>query len=225
MRRGRRRHSMPLVDGTSVPSMRTASRSAARDRLERRLDDVVRVLAPHAHDVQRAHRRHGEPAPELLAQLRIERRVAEDLLAGERRRRSAGTAGPTGRARPRSSASSSGTATDANRRTPALSPSASRTTSPSRMPVSSTVWCASISRSPLASIARSNPRVLAQLRQHVVEERQTRSTRDCGRCRRGRGRWRSRSPSSSACASPCESCEDLLQRRQETIVFCAGCRS
>ena len=39
----------------------------------------------------------GEGPPELLDQLRIERRVAEDLLAGERRPRRRGTGGPTGR--------------------------------------------------------------------------------------------------------------------------------
>ena len=39
------------------------------------------------------------------------------------------------------------------------------------MPTSSTVWCRSTSRSPVASIAQVEPAVLAELLEHVVEER------------------------------------------------------
>ena len=45
----------------------------------------------------------------------------------------------------------------AKRRTPALSPSASRNTSPSTMAVSSTVWWLSTWRSPVAFTVRSKP--------------------------------------------------------------------
>ena len=44
---------------------------------------MVGVAAPAHHDVQRDRGRGGEGPPELLGQLRIEGRIAEDLLSGE----------------------------------------------------------------------------------------------------------------------------------------------
>ena len=53
------------------------------------------------------------------------------------------------------SVSSIGIHASPNRRMPFLSPSASRSAWPSTMAVSSTVWCPSISTSPLARTVRS----------------------------------------------------------------------
>ena len=53
------------------------------------------------------------------------------------------------------SASSSGTVASAKRRMPRLSPSACLSASPNTIAVSSTVWCASMSVSPVARIVRS----------------------------------------------------------------------
>ena len=53
---------------------------------------------------------------------------------------------------------------------PLLSPSASFSASPIARPTSSTVWCASISRSPFASTIEIEPGVTAELVEHVVEE-------------------------------------------------------
>src|SRR5437868_5201699 len=50
--------------------------------LERRLQDVVRVLAAAHPQVQRDRRRRDERAPELLGQLRVERRGAQRLRGG-----------------------------------------------------------------------------------------------------------------------------------------------
>src|SRR4029079_14646596 len=50
---------------------------------ERRLDDVVGVAAPDQLDVQRVAGFVGEGPRELLDELRIERRIAQDLLARE----------------------------------------------------------------------------------------------------------------------------------------------
>ena len=55
---------------------------------------------------------------------------------------------------------------------PALSPSACASASPSAMPTSSTVWWASTSRSPSAFDREVEAAVLAELAEHVVEERQ-----------------------------------------------------
>ena len=54
---------------------------------------------------------------------------------------------------------------------PLLSPSASATAAPRTMPTSSTVWWASISRSPSARIVEIHEPVTRDLVQHVLEER------------------------------------------------------
>ena len=68
-------------------------------------------------------------------------------------------------------ASSSGTSASPKRRMPALSPSASRSAWPTASAVSSTVWCASTSRSPAVRTVRSKPPCLPSWAEHVVEER------------------------------------------------------
>ena len=70
-----------LGGGQRVPFDPHGIAQRSSHSLEVRLDDVMRVLAAAAHDVQGDSGRHHEGAPELLDQLRIERRIAEDLLA------------------------------------------------------------------------------------------------------------------------------------------------
>ena len=76
------------------------------------------------------------------------------------------------------SASSSGTSALPNRRMPALSPSASANASPSAIAVSSTVWCASMCRSPIGVHGAGRTR------------RACRAGRACGRRSRRRSRRR-----------------------------------
>ena len=64
---------------------------------------------------------------------------------------------------------------------PALSPSASRSAWPSAIAVSSTVWCASTSRSPRGAHGQVEAAVLAELGEHVVEERHAGVDLGCAR--------------------------------------------
>ena len=151
-------HSTPFVEGMrrSLDPDRVAQR--AGDALEGGLHEVVGVPA-------RASARRAASCAAAVANARQNSSTScgsnggspQDLLARGTRPRRRGTAGPTGRA-PRRSAPRR--AAPGSTRTVARRPcrrAPSRNTSPSRMPTSSTVWWASISRSPVASIDRSNP--------------------------------------------------------------------
>ena len=117
----------------------------AGERLERRLDHVVGVRARLDAQVQRQLGRRRDGAEELLGQLVVE--AGDRARAAARRERAERPAGDVDRARraaPRPSARSRGR----SGRSRARSPSASSSAWPRQMPVSSTVWCAPVSRSP-----------------------------------------------------------------------------
>ena len=150
-------HRTPLVDGTPVPSTRTASRSA---RAVAFTDASMMwwVLRPaDQREVQGQPGRRDDGPPELLHQLGIERRIAEDLLA--RRVDLVVQVRTTGEVEHRLDHRL--VERHPYRREPPHArpcrPSASPRTDPRRMPVSSTVWWESISRSPLAATVRSMP--------------------------------------------------------------------
>ena len=115
--------------------------------------------------------------------------------------------------------SSIGTVASPYRRTPALSPRGFGD-SPRRkqMPTSSTVWWASMCRSPSQATARSNRPCFAQVGEHVVEEPDPGVSRLRGaRGRRGRATGRSSSRGSRARCSrygACWSCRDLFAGRR-----------
>ena len=94
------------------------------------------------------------------------------------------------------------------------------------MPTSSTVWCRSTSRSPFASSVRSKPAVLAELLEHVVEERDAGRRSRSRRCRRRRDRRsiaRLRGLALLSCAARRRHSRHLLQgaaeRGEERVVL------
>ena len=87
------------------------------------------------------------------------------------------------------------------------------------MPTSSTVWCRSTSRSPVGADREIEARVLAELLEHVVEERDAGARPRWCRCRRPRARRRPSSPSSRGGAAPIESPSDLLECGEERVVL------
>ena len=112
-----RGQSVPLVDGTPVPSTFTASRSARATPL----NDASITWWPFLPDSERMcsvmPAPNDERPPELLGELRIE---GADPLRRPDRPRTRGTAGPTGRARPAPAPRRAARATFAKRRTPRL---------------------------------------------------------------------------------------------------------
>ena len=85
---------------------------------------------------------------------------------------------------------------------PALSPKALASASPRAIPVSSTVWWASTSRSPVRRTLEVESAVLAELGEHVVEEGQPGRRPPPCRCRRGRRTTAIVDSWSCACAPP-----------------------
>ena len=192
-------YSVPLVDGIAPPargSRRDRHPQRARERLEHRLGLVVRVLAAQVVDVQRHQRVVDEALEELVREVDVER---ADQRARERHveleARAAGEVDDD--ARQRLVERHVGVAVA---REPLLSPSACATAWPSVMPMSSTVWCASMCRSPLARDDEVDHARAARSGRACGRGTARRSRARRGRCRRGRPRRRSASP--RCCARP-----------------------
>src|SRR5207302_1708275 len=150
-------HSEPLVEGTSAPSTRTASRKARATPLKEasRMWWVLRPLRV----------RRWRVSPALVAKARQNSSASWGSKGGWPRGPASGASstsyarkGRPDRSRATSTrASSRGRLMEAKRRTPALSPRAEARASPSTIPTSSTVWWASTFRSPWAFRSRSKP--------------------------------------------------------------------
>ena len=184
-------YSAPLVEGTSVTrgSIATACAQRPGQRLELGLDDVVGVAAgvEHPH-VQADPRVEGEATP-ARAGSGWSGSPARSSASCPRARRARSTAGRTGRRRPATSTSSSGIGRVAEAGDAALvAERLARTPGPSAIATSSTVWWASMSRSPSACTVRSMPPCLASAVEHVVVEADAGADVELARCRRGRAR-------------------------------------
>src|SRR5207245_4273561 len=148
-------HNVPLVEGMSPPSTRTASRNARATPLNDASNTWCGFLP--------LRMRRCRVTPAAVANARQNSSANWGSNGGEPSGSGAGSTsycryGRPDRSRATSTrASSSGNEIDANRRMPALSPSASASASPRAMPTSSTVWWASTSRSPAARSTRPNP--------------------------------------------------------------------
>ena len=186
---GRAGHRAPFVRGTPVDQrverLRLAER--ARERLELRLGDVVRVAAgEHGHV-------HGEPGVEGdrledVAHQRTGEVAADEVvleagrLAGVHEVRAARDVDDGLRERLVERHERVAVARDAApcRRAPRGSPGRARS------PTSSTVWCASMSVSPRRAHGEIGERVLRERGEQVVEERHRGVDVADARCRRGR---------------------------------------
>ena len=222
-RRGHQLTAFPSCEGTPPrPVRRARVAERLRERLERRLADVVRRAPGPQVGVDRelgrsARTRGRSPRAARCRTPPIVSAGTGDLVDDERAAR-------RGRARPRPPprrAARRSRRTGARppcRRAPRAAPARARCRT------SSTVWCPSTSRSPLQRHRQVEPGVLAELLQHVVEERHARvgaracptrrassSTRDVGLLRRARD--------ASRCGS---SGEHLLERVEEQVGLVLG---
>jgi hypothetical protein len=136
-----------LVEGSTPRRADRARRHAqrARERLEDGLALVVRVVAAQVVDVHRGLRVVHEALEEFVREVDVELAHARARELARVLEARAGRRSPPRRARaPRRAARRRAVAADA-----LLVASALASAMPSVMPMSSTVWCASISRSPL----------------------------------------------------------------------------
>ena len=161
----------PSWTGTPVSRGSIADGGAQRagERLEARLDHVVRVRAGLQVEVQRQpgapRRPRGRTPPRPRAR---SRRCRPPAAARSPRRRSTGAR--RRRSRTRRAPRPSGSRRGRSGRCRARSPSARSSAWPSTIPVSSTVWCEPVCRSPSTLDVEVQPPVAGEQVEHVVEE-------------------------------------------------------